>query len=327
MITREEARYLVWLARVAHDGRGDILEIGPWLGGSTVCLAAGMRANEQRDPAARLHVLDNFRWREFMSANGSPRAPLPIVAGQSFRPYFESNLRPWADLLEIHEAELPDEEDGFAGHPLASEDNSASALPRFEGRWLTRPVSLAFVDGAKSWKGMVHALREIAPRLSPGALIVFQDYKSLGAYWVPLVVGALGDALALEHVLGNNSVTFRAARHLAEERLARLPAELGELDVGVALGWLAAAGALLREAGDGPGQRLVDLDAAFLLAALGRRAAARTQFRRCQRSWPLKSPPGPLRESAELLEHAIGRPPRTLKGALNAAYHGIARRF
>jgi len=45
MLTPEERLYLHWLGAVVWSGRGCVVEIGPWLGGSTVCLAAGMRAS------------------------------------------------------------------------------------------------------------------------------------------------------------------------------------------------------------------------------------------------------------------------------------------
>ena len=54
MLSPEERRYLYWLGNEVWSGRGCVVEIGSWLGGSTVCLAAGMRASGH--PAAgRLH--------------------------------------------------------------------------------------------------------------------------------------------------------------------------------------------------------------------------------------------------------------------------------
>ena len=46
MLSPEECQYLYWLGRSAWTGQGDVVEIGPWLGGSTVCLAAGMREED-----------------------------------------------------------------------------------------------------------------------------------------------------------------------------------------------------------------------------------------------------------------------------------------
>ena len=78
MISDEERRYLYWLAARVWSGSGDIVEIGPWLGGSTYCLAAGMCDSGHR-VAGRLKVFDNFIWRDFMA----DRAPLELRPGDS----------------------------------------------------------------------------------------------------------------------------------------------------------------------------------------------------------------------------------------------------
>ena len=65
MISAEERRYLYWLASENWKCEGHIVEVGPWLGGSTYCLAEGMRDNSV-EGTHKLHVFDNFVWREFM---------------------------------------------------------------------------------------------------------------------------------------------------------------------------------------------------------------------------------------------------------------------
>ena len=66
MVTREECRYLHWLTSSHWRGEGHVVEMGPWLGGSTISLAMGMIDNPRRD-GWKLHVYDNFVWREFMA--------------------------------------------------------------------------------------------------------------------------------------------------------------------------------------------------------------------------------------------------------------------
>ena len=104
MISDEEKRFLVWLTAQRWTGRGHVVEMGPWLGGSTACLATGMRANPARADW-KLHVYDMFVWREYMEERHS----LPIQVGESFEPFFVENLREHADLLHIHNASLTDE--------------------------------------------------------------------------------------------------------------------------------------------------------------------------------------------------------------------------
>src|SRR6185503_6716875 len=95
MVSRAEQKYLHWLTRTQWADRGHVVEIGPWLGGSTLCLARGMAAAR---PAARhrLHSFDNFTWRAFMARF----APLPLTDGESFERFFAANVAEHAARIE-----------------------------------------------------------------------------------------------------------------------------------------------------------------------------------------------------------------------------------
>ncbi len=58
--TMNERRFLLRFAAHFWDGRGDVFENGPLLGGTTRALALGMLANSARDPGAELHTHDWF---------------------------------------------------------------------------------------------------------------------------------------------------------------------------------------------------------------------------------------------------------------------------
>jgi predicted O-methyltransferase YrrM len=78
MLQPEETQYLYWLGQSVWTSDGIVLEIGPWLGGSTMCLAAGMHASD-RPAAGRLHAVDNFLWREFMAARAASHPARRII--------------------------------------------------------------------------------------------------------------------------------------------------------------------------------------------------------------------------------------------------------
>lgn len=216
MVSTEELRYLYWLGQEVWNGSDDVLEIGPWLGGSTWCLACGMEANQHRQSSARLHIVDTFRWRPFMSA----RAPIDLIPDESFRSHFEANLASKHELLCIHEARLPDD----ASSDLIHDDpvrTNASDISVFSGTDLEARIGIAFIDGAKSWQGLVYLLRELLPRrASHGLTLVLQDFKCWSPYWVPMCVGLLlarqPGALRLEHILPSNSVTFSVSQNLTK---------------------------------------------------------------------------------------------------------------
>src|SRR5205085_2193869 len=67
-----------------------------------------------------------------------------------------------------------------------------SGLPLFRGP--EREVEIVFIDGAKSWPALLHALRVLAPRLAPAPLLIFQDFKDWASYWVGMCIGAIVEA-------------------------------------------------------------------------------------------------------------------------------------
>jgi hypothetical protein len=281
MISWEERSFLYWLTSEQWTGQGHVVEMGPWLGGSTVCLAMGMRASGRRS-SRRLHVFDNFIWRPFMGE----RAALPLADGESFRSYFEKNLDRFRDLLEVHQESLPDEH--VPSDPLATAirdiDKGATSLVRWER---SEPVEILFIDGAKSWTGMVHLLREMGPALLPReSLIVCQDYKYWGTYWVPLALEMLKDSLELVHVLDANTAAFRLVAPLGQAEVDGLP-EFSDLDIAEALRLLDRASAKLEEHDDISGACIVKLSKVRLLGNLGQGAEARRVFRQVEQDWPI----------------------------------------
>jgi hypothetical protein len=307
MLTREELQYLYWIGRDVWSGRADVLELGPWLGGSTHALVSGMSANASRDPAARLHVVDNFRWRDYMT----PRAGLELPEGASFRRDFEHNVREYEALITVHEARFPDEEGGDIefDRPIRDRD---SGLALFEPP--AREIEIAFVDGPKSWPAIVHVARALAPRLTDSPLLIFQDLKDWASYWVAMCIGALLEAdaaaLSVEHVLPWNSVAFRATGKLPTEVFAELPPEVGSFPLERAEGLIRRAADELRAAGDPSGADVVELGIVSLRGVRGRWDDALAAFEAAERRWPVRAPREDLERTRGWLARQTGRSPR-----------------
>ena len=103
MISPEERTYLFWLSSQVWTGCGHIVEIGPWLGGSTYCLASGMtRHGGVTDK--RLHTFDDFIWRSFMG----DRATEALQPGESFLDLFQVNLQEFENIIVAHRQALPE---------------------------------------------------------------------------------------------------------------------------------------------------------------------------------------------------------------------------
>lgn len=297
MLQAEETQYLYWLGSSVWTGRGLVLEIGPWLGGSTVCLAAGMRASGH-DAKNRLHAVDNFLWREFMAA----RADLPLQPGESFEPHFLKNLSDYIDIVVAHALTLPDET--IEGdHEATAKRVADEEVDEMEEAPGAGPIEIVFIDGAKSWRGMAHLLSIVRDRIEPGqTLFVCQDYKYWGTYWVPMMMSRLRDYLEPVHnVLGATTVTFRLAREIPRAVIDSLEDHVARIQTGDGLTLINRARELLAADGDTLGAANVSLCRVSFLAHQGQNDMAAVSFRDAQGEWPARLDAGQLERARTYL--------------------------
>jgi len=313
MVSPQEQGYLVWLGANVWKDRGHVLEIGPWLGGSTRCLAAGMRESHAA-PRHALHVVDNFRWREFMERY----APLGLAPGASFEPHFRRHVARYGELVVSHVQALPDETIAVDELADVTRAKSAESDPPFAWDPAAK-IEILFIDGAKSWRGMRHLLATVQPALTPGeSLLVAQDYKHWGAYWVPLFLQRMSDALELVHVVVRGStVTFRLARPIDAARIAALPDHVRALSLDEASRDLDAAARALEALGDDVGGAQVRLGEAMLALHRGELDRAVAVYAKTCRAWPRGAKSHALEQAFERLAKsgvvAVQSPPRASK--------------
>lgn len=313
MLSREERDYLHWLGRTQWRDEGHVVEIGPWLGGSTVCLADGMRATHPK-PRHRLHVFDNFVWRDFMAAH----APLGLQPGESFEPQFRQNVSKYSDFVVSHAMALPDEV--IPGDKAAAERRSSEHEHVPPLHWdRAQPVEILFVDGAKAWRGMRHLMLEVGGNLLPNrSLLVAQDFKHWGAYWVPLMVARLRDRLELAHdTLRGSTVSFRLTRALDRRVIETMEDDVARTPTESALAELEIAAQMLLANGDSIGAWQVRLGGVRMLAHQNRLGEARELFARLQREWPLRGSTGALEGARRYLAtRGVGDLPAAKPAAL-----------
>lgn len=303
MLTDEEKRYLYWLGRFGWDGEGIVVEMGPWLGGSTVSLAAGMRASGH-DARGKLHTVDNFLWRDFMAA----RARLPLRAGESFEPYFLENTRAYRDIIVTHARALPDDAVERDAETDAKRFTEERAVPRFDGVPGDDAISILFIDGAKSWRGMRHLLRVLAGRLRPEkSLLVCQDFKFWSTYWVPMMMARLADVIEPVHDVGSGTtVAFRLVRPIPQTLLDALEDGIADIDAAEGQRLLARAGQWLTQ-DDALGAAHVSLARVRFLSHLGMFDEARREFLKIQATWPSHRDVTQVVMAGAFLRKATGR--------------------
>src|SRR5262245_47530577 len=95
MLTPWERQWSKEYVRTAYTGKGHIVDLGCWLGSSTVALAKGLRDNSNPDTdRCIVHAYDRFIWEAYMKevVAGTPLAG-KYRPGDSFRDEFERQVR------------------------------------------------------------------------------------------------------------------------------------------------------------------------------------------------------------------------------------------
>jgi SAM-dependent methyltransferase len=182
MLVPDELRLLHHLAENYASGSGAIVDAGPFLGGSTVALAAGLRRNHNRGERL-IHSFDRFEVEEYTRGVYFPES---TPAGTSFREQFDRIIAPHAELIEVHAGDI------------------------CEQSWNNEPIEILFIDVAKHWKVCDWVTWQFFPHLIPGrSLVVQQDYLyHHWVGWLHVTMEYYADCFEYVCDTGVNSVVF-----------------------------------------------------------------------------------------------------------------------
>jgi hypothetical protein len=160
MISDEERRYYEWIG-IAYAGLGEVVELGPWLGRSTLHIVRGLMASAAFS-RRRLHVVDDFVWRSSWMDSYYERPDRP-GDGESFQPIFERYVAPIADLLEVRRARIADHGDNSFLPPLA---------------WSGEPIEIAYIDCGRTFEVNEAWYQALGPSFIPDrTLVIMQDWQ------------------------------------------------------------------------------------------------------------------------------------------------------
>lgn len=162
MITDEEIRYYHWLARY-YSGQYAAVELGPWLGHSTIHLAESLGPVLCRH-GRRMHVYDDFVWRPgWMNQYLRPHDPPAPGMHESFEHIFQHFTAAVGDLLEVQRGKITDYDGNERLRPIT---------------WCGEQIELMVVDCGRT----IHANEAWFDLFSPyfipdRTLVVMQDWR------------------------------------------------------------------------------------------------------------------------------------------------------
>jgi hypothetical protein len=160
MITREEAQYYKWLAGF-YAGSGRVVELGPWLGSSTLSIVEGLRNNDafKRE---KLFVYDDFVWRKSWM-DPYVKDEWRLENHQDFRHLFDKFTGGVASELSVQRARF------------AIYDGNESVDPLV---WENGKIEMLFVDCGRTIEANQGWYLTLSKYFMPGhTLIVMQDWR------------------------------------------------------------------------------------------------------------------------------------------------------
>ena len=174
MISEEEKKYYTWLGQF-YAGKGEIVELGPWLGCSTFYILEGLRHNPHFQ-GKKLHVYDDFVWRSAWMDRCYPGDDHPQDHGD-FKYLFEKFTSPVKDFIVVHRRRLSTgelEED--CGDVINPYDKTIDIRPL---QWNNDPVEILFVDVGRTIDVNEAWWRVFFPFFIPSkTLIIMQDWQT-----------------------------------------------------------------------------------------------------------------------------------------------------
>ena len=194
MLTPEEQRMLVWLAQHAWDGRGAIVDLGAFFGGSTARLAYGA---VQRGAKGPVHSYDRFEIQPDLAEKWLFARGIPRFDGSDMLPASQAAMAGIGADIRFHKGDI------------------------LQMGWNEGPISLLHVDICKNPATTDHIARHFYPALSVGALVVQQDYLHFRTPWVIAQMELMRDSFEMIVPTEHHSVLFRCTAPVTESVLAK----------------------------------------------------------------------------------------------------------
>ena len=195
MITDEERQYYAYIGQF-YSGKGEVVELGPWLGRSTSCILVGLLEN-QMFSGKRLHVFDDFVWRARWMKNFVEKDE-QLENHQDFRHLFDKYTGPFKDHMLVKRRKITT----YDGN-----ENVAQL------EWSGQPVEILYVDCGRLYHTNEAWYQIFSKAFIPNTtLIVMQDWRL--QFEVPILwenqtknfTDSKGKSLQLVHELKNGTI-------------------------------------------------------------------------------------------------------------------------
>ncbi len=203
MTSQEEQIYLIQYGHNEYKGIGEVVDLGCWLGSTTISLVKGLRKNPAFTSGGKrkVHAYDLFLWHPAMErAVVGTSLVGRYQEGESILDEFRRRTAKWSDAIEIYAGDI------------------------CEIGWNGSPIEFLMIDAMKTWrvaKGIVaHFYTHLIPQKS---IVVHQDFAHYYTSWIHLLQYRYRNHFVHHHdVPRSASTVFRYLDPIPDE-LLQLP--------------------------------------------------------------------------------------------------------
>lgn len=206
MLAAEEQKLYFWLTSEWMQGRGDVVDVGCFAGGSTARLAAG---HAQAGHGGKVHAYDRFTAAAGVKRRQLYQKGIAPFDGPDIFPLAQSLLAPWADRIEFHRGNI--EELGWPGGP----------------------IEVLALDASKKADLTDQMTADFFPALIPGhSVIIQQDFLHWSQPWIAAQMVGFGDHFQIVGFAPSDTVIFLCKKPVTQGALeAARTAELSDRDL------------------------------------------------------------------------------------------------
>ena len=199
MTSRSEQDYLYVYSKDLYNGNGEIVELGSFLGATSIPLAKGLLQNPSITRGGKkIHVYDLFVWSDGMNdAVAGTNLVGKYKAGDKFIDEYRRRTAKYSGQIEIHAGDL----------------NICS--------WSGTGIAFLLVDAMKSLDLANAIVHNFYGSLIPSeGLVMHQDFAHYYIPWIHLLQWRFRDHFEFEiEIPASSSVVFRCIKQIPDELL------------------------------------------------------------------------------------------------------------
>jgi hypothetical protein len=220
--TKGERRFLFTFFESIWSGVGDVVEIGPFLGGTSRCIALGMLANPHDQKLGKLYTYDRFQ--DYFNLADLKTYLAPRLSNS---PHLRDELDGLGENARFREIfDIFHKGNDYFNLIVPSDNGVPDLREQVDGSaWMEIPntcdVSAVFVDGCKSWYGTKYFMQLMAEHVKPGCFFIFQDYGWYTCFWLAAFVEIFRDHFSLIGSV-DHTYAFKLKRELSKKDIERV---------------------------------------------------------------------------------------------------------